>query len=211
MKNCYLHAMKANTCYGLTLLFLCFISLGLKAQEFDHENLRVGPLVEITETGNDRGIGIGVRLEWFITRNISLDYQYLFGSNGEGNFYSHVPGALAGFVALASGYYANPWQINGWYSTEADALLALAFLLPEGISLHFQPHPQLELAPAFAPLGADYNIRNNGRTTITGSLMLRANYHPISRFSISPALGLRFVYSTGFPSLVYGLGFGIRV
>lgn len=207
--------MKANqktpTYYGILLLFLLGFPQSLEAQEFDHENLRVGPLIEITETGNNRGIGIGVRLEWFIGRNISLDYQYLFGSNAQGNFYSHVPGALAGFVALASGYYANPWQVNAWYSTEADALLALAFLLPEGISLHFQPHPKLEIAPSFAPLGADYNIRNNGQTSITGSLMMRANYHPFSRFSISPALGLRFVYSTGFPALVYGLGFGIRV
>jgi hypothetical protein len=185
--------------------------VGLVAQEFDHHNLRLGPLIEITETGNDRGVGMGARIEWFVSPLISLDYQYLFGSNGQGNFYCHVPGALAGFLALASGYYSNPWQINGWYSNEADGLLALAFLLPEGLSLHFYPHPKLELAPALAPLGADYNIRNNGRTSITGSLMLRAHYQPIPRFSVSPALGLRFVYSTGFPSLVYGLGFGLKI
>jgi len=183
----------------------------LVAQEFDRHSLRLGPLIEITEAGNDRGIGLGARIEWFVSPLVSLDYQYLFGSNGQGNFYCHVPGALAGFLAIASGYYSNPWQINGWYSTEADGLLALAFLLPEGMSLHFYPHPKLELAPALAPLGADYNIRNNGRTSITGSLMIRAHYQPIPRFSISPALGLRFVYSTGFPALVYGLGFGIRV
>jgi len=197
----------------LSVIFLCpgTAGPGLIAQEFDQHTLRLGPMVEITETGNDRGVGLGARIEWCISPLVSLDYQYLFGSNGQGNFYCHVPGALAGFLALASNYYSNPWQINGWYNTESDGLLALAFLLPEGVGLHFYPHPKLELAPAFAPLGADYNIRNNGRTSITGSLMLRVHYQPIPRFSISPSLGLRFIYSTGFPALVYGLGFGLKI
>jgi hypothetical protein len=172
------------------------------------QHVRLSPMAEVFEMGGARGMGFGLRAEIFVSPAISLDYQYLFGVNTQGNFYTYYPGAMAGALMLSTQYYANPWSVNQWYYQGTDGLLALALLIPEGISIHLHPHERIELAPFLAPLGAGFNVRNNERSSLTATLGLRAHFKPVSFLSLSPHLGMRALYSTGEVGLVYGFGIG---
>ncbi len=189
-------------CYVL-ILWCGWTAAGLPAQ-----HVRLAPMAEIFEMGGARGMGFGLRVEVFVSHAISLDYQYLFGQNTQGNFYTHYPGTMAGALMLSTQYYANPWSVSQWSYQGTDGLLALALLVPEGISLHLYPHDKIELAPFIAPLGAGFNVRNNNRSSLCATLGLRAHYKPVEFLSISPHLGMRALYSTGDVGLVYGLGIG---
>lgn len=168
--------------------------------------VRIGALLEVIQEENYQAPGFGFRIEWFFGANLSLDWQFLFGENHAGGFYTQVPG----FSMLFSEQNGDPWAIA---DEEEDLfpLFLLGLCIPEGFTLHMFPHPRLEVAPSLAILRADYNFRNNSRTSLGGALTLRVNYQPFRRFTLSPALGFRLDYSDGEPSLLYGLGMGLRL
>lgn len=169
-------------------------------------NLRIGALFEVMESGNAQSIGYGFRFEWFWASALSVDWQFLFGNNYQGNFYTQVPGAAVAFSELTG---------DPWLAAEVDegtlSLFLLGLMIPEGLTVHLFPHPRIEVAPSLTLLRADYNNRNNNRTSLGGAITLRMNYQPVRRFTLSPALGVRLDYETGDPSLLYGLGLGLRL
>ena len=169
-------------------------------------NVRIGALFEVMTSEGGESIGYGFRFEWFLVPALSVDWQVLFGNNYQGNFYTQVPGTS---VAL-SDQTGDPWL-----AAEVDegtlSLFLLGLMIPEGITFHVFPHPRIEVAPSLTLLRADYNNRNNSTTTLGGALTLRLNYQPFRRFTLSPALGVRMDYETGDPSLLYGLGLGLRL
>lgn len=169
-------------------------------------NVRIGALFEVMESSNAQSIGYGFRFEWFVSPGFSMDWQFLFGNNYQGDFYTQVPGAAVAFSEQTG---------NPWLAAEVDegtlSLFLLGLMLPEGFTIHMFPHPRIELAPSLTLLRADYNNRNNQKTTLGGAITLRMNYQPFRRFTLSPALGVRLDYETGDPSLLYGLGLGLRL
>lgn len=168
--------------------------------------VRIGALVEVLENESSRATGYGFRIEWFWGSALSVDWQFLFGENHAGNFYTQVPGTSM----LFSEFMGDPWAI-GDQEEDLLSLFLLGLCIPEGFTVHIFPHPRLELAPSLALLRADYNFRNNSRTSLGGALTMRLNYQPFRRFTLSPALGVRLDYSDGAPSLLYGLGMGLRL
>ncbi|MDA0931162.1 MAG: hypothetical protein O3C32_07300 [Bacteroidetes bacterium] len=168
--------------------------------------VRIGALLEVIQQENYQAPGFGFRIEWFWSSALSVDWQFLFGENHAGNFYTQVPGASMVFSELMG----DPWAV-GDQEEDLLSLFLLGLCIPEGITVHMFPHPRLEVAPSLAILRADYNFRNNSRTSLGGALTLRVNYQPFRRFTLSPALGVRLDYSDGEPSLLYGLGMGLRL
>ncbi len=168
--------------------------------------VRIGALLEVIQQENYQAPGFGFRIEWFWSSALSVDWQFLFGENHAGNFYTQVPGASMVFSELMG----DPWAV-GDQEEDLLSLFLLGLCIPEGITVHMFPHPRLEVAPSLAILRADYNFRNNSRTSLGGALTLRVNYQPFRRFTLSPALGVRLDYSDGEPSLLYGFGMGLRL
>ena len=169
-------------------------------------NWRIGTLFEVMESSSAQSIGYGFRLEWFWSSILSVDWQFLFGNNYQGNFYTQIPGTALVF----SDQKGDPWLAGG-VDEGTLSLLILGMMIPEGFTIHSYLHPRIEIAPSITLLRADYNNRNNGISTLGGALTLRVNYQPIRRFTLSPALGMRVDYETGDPSLLYGFGIGLRL
>lgn len=169
-------------------------------------NVRIGALFEVVQSEQIQSIGYGLRFEWFMIPEFSLDWQFLFGNNYADNFYTQVPGASVVF----SDQTGDPW-LAGELDEGTLSLFLLGLMIPEGFTIHMFPHPRIEVAPSLSLLRADYNNRNNGKTTLGAALTLRVNYQPLRRLTLSPALGMRIDYDSGDPALLYGLGLGIRL
>jgi hypothetical protein len=168
--------------------------------------VRLSGLFEGISSEEGSASGWGLRLEWFLASSFSIDWQFLFGENKQENFYTQVPGAMMLFSDLSGDPWLGPEQ-------DEDVFLLWFFgmFIPESFTLHFYPHPKLSISSSVAFLRSDYNQRNNQLSSLGGALTMKAHYQPVSRLTLSPALGLHINYGTGSPSVIYGLGLGVRL
>ncbi len=186
------------------ILVLILLNINIKAQRSG--DLRIVGFAEVSHFNTGTLTSYGVFGEVFISRSFSLNYQYTFGTNQYGNFYSHYPGAVSWFVESVKYYdleYATSESTDFWIY-----VLAATALVPEGISFHAYPRKWLEIAPFLNPFSTDYNILDNNHSTITASLGIRAHAKLGRHFSVVPHFGLKHIYKTSDNGNFYGLGIG---
>lgn len=187
--------------------FAIFFSLSQISFAQDVKNFRISALGEISKFNNNNLTSYGVGIEYFVNKNLSLDYLYSFGINQRHHNYFHFPGSVAGLVeVMKNDSYV---LINSNSNEEISYILFLTFIIPEGISYHFYPRKWLEIAPFLHPFAADYNILDNYHSTITISIGLKCYIKPVKNFSISPHFGLKQIYKNGNVGTFFGISTGI--
>lgn len=189
------------------LLFsFCLFSFNSSSFSQRNGNYRVAVLNEISFFNSGTLTSYGFSAEYFIHKNFSLNYQYSLGINQKNNTYLHYPGAVAGFVEMFrtdSYFIASSANEDGW-----AYLLFLTFVIPEGVSFHTYPRKWLELSPFINPLGCDFNILDNNRSTLTFSVGLKIYFKPSEFFFISPHFGLKHIYRNSEAGNFYGISMG---
>jgi len=182
----------------LVVFTTCYDS---KAQRSD--DLRITGLTEVSHFGNGSLTSYGVLVEYFVNRSFSLNYQYSFGTNQFGRFYSHYPGTVSWLVNYFEDYEFVLHGDHVW-----EAILIATFAIPEGVSFHTYPRKWLEIAPFINPFSADYNILDNDCSTITASLGIRTHLKLTTNLSIVPHFGLKYIYRNNQTGTIYGIGLG---
>ncbi|GAB4288968.1 MAG: hypothetical protein Kow0068_14600 [Marinilabiliales bacterium] len=142
------------------------------------DSYRISINSEIIDYSYNQTNYYGISGQYFITKNLSLNYSYLIGKNCNHEFAVHVPGAI-NLLVLSPPY--------------PDYFL-FVLLIPEGGSYHFYPNKNFETEFFLNPLGTDYNIMDNERFTLTGNLGVKA-YAKYNNFSISPYAGIKYIYT----------------
>ncbi|TAL68370.1 MAG: hypothetical protein EPN82_11120 [Bacteroidetes bacterium] len=134
-------------------------------------------------------------LEYFISKNLSLDYWFASNFSSD-NTFIHTPlGLVAGLTLLS-----ETWKTD--YSTY-DYLILLLIILPEGIHYYMPMNEYVNLVSYLNPLGYDYLVDDYSLSSTIG---VKLEIVPLENISINPFAGLKIFYSH--PSATFGFDFG---
>lgn len=126
----------------------------------------------------------GIQAEYFALDNFSLIYKYGFGVSRDGEVSGHINPTIFLF-ALFAPYYG-------------EALFA-SLLISEGVSYHFHPLENLEIAPFISPLGAEINFPGEDEFVLScnaGINIHLSRMERFSHFSIVPSVSIIYIYKT---------------
>lgn len=178
----------------LTILLL-FASLTTVAQY--KGDVRIGIYGQTTVTEHEMVEQYGIMGEYFVLNNFSLVYKYGFGVDPYGKVSGHInPGIL--LFAL-------------WIPYSVDALFA-TILICEGVSYHYSPVDNLEIAPYLNPLGAEINLPGEKDFVFSlnsGVKMNFLNTGKLNNFLFSADLGMLYIYGSrnAYPSIGISLNY----
>lgn len=167
----------------IILLLLGFSTFSTFAQY--KGDIRLGVYGQNTVTEHEMVRQFGIEAEYFVLDNFSLIYKYGFGVGRDGEVSGHVNPAVLLF-ALFVPYYG-------------DALYA-SILLSEGVSYHFRPLENLEIAPFISPLGAEINFPGEEEFVLSCNAGINIHLSSLERFlkfSIVPSASILYIYTSG--------------
>jgi len=159
------------------LFALLLINISTFSQE--KKDLRIGIFVQMNSLKDVEQPMFGLNFEYFLNHNVSLNYKYGLGFNNQGKIMAHI----------------NPSILSLIFIQSPDAI-AFSFMIPEGVSYHFYPKENLDVAPYINPLGSEINMYDEQTIVLSGSFGLNLHIRPISDFSITPNLNATIIYST---------------
>jgi len=189
----------------LVVALLCLLPFKSSAQTYiEQDRWIITPEISQVNFGDlGRTVVGGVRVQYFVTDNLSIDYTFSAGKN-----YAHLPASfgLMG-IALDRGFPVT--------ASEFEALLYL-LIVPEGLSYHFQPSDPILISPFINILGITYfyEVDSGGPRNYTDNLTavtgvgIRSNFVYRDLFLLAPSVEAAFAY--GPRKLVFktSLGFG---
>lgn len=135
---------------------------------------------------------IGLNLEIFVSKNLSLNYSVLLGGDGR-IFALHSTGGLVGGIHLL-GYALDAIAEDDEESLSAfyGVSTIFALMLPEGVNLHLPLSQYVNLVPYFHPLGYDYF--GNGET-LSSSVGMKVMYNIDDKLLVIPQIGVSIFYA----------------
>jgi len=136
---------------------------------------------------------VGLNLEIFISKNVSLNYSVLLGGDGR-NFALHSTGGLVGGIHLL-GYALDAIAEDDGESSSAfyGVSTIFALMLPEGVNLHLPLSQYVTLVPYIHPLGYDYF---GPQETLSSSLGLKVMYNIDDKLLVIPQIGVSLFYAS---------------
>ncbi|MFH1051568.1 MAG: hypothetical protein V1779_11660 [bacterium] len=151
----------------------------------------------------------GLNLEIFITKNVSINYSLMLGSDGR-NLALHTTGGVIGGInmlgyAIEEDYYDDEESSSGFIYGSSVIMM----ILPEGINIHVPLSQYVSLVPYIHPLGYDY-IGND--RTVSSSVGLKVMYNINDKIVLIPQAGVSLFYSTeNHTSYNLGLSVGVKL
>ncbi len=164
-----------------------------------------------TRSENKDGNAFGVCFEIFVTGNLSLNYNFVFGSRQGVPYGFTNAGFAGGLYCFGSLLDASATDNSDDENDNQFAGAALAGLLvaavPEGVSYHIPAGHDMWLVPYINPLG--YTFTEDGGTMASGvGVKIKQNIG--NTFFVSPNFGIKYLYSFGTVEYNAGIGVGFR-
>lgn len=161
--------------YFILFLLVIFISLSCFSQE--KGDFRMGVFAQVNSLRDKETPMFGLNCEYFLSHKLSMNYKFGMGLNNEGAITAHINPSLLSLLFIRSG----------------DAVI-FSFMIPEGLSYHFYPKENLEIAPYINPLGSEINFYQSPSIVLSGSFGMNVHIIPVKDLSITPNVGVIVIY-----------------
>ncbi len=191
---------------------LCLLVLfSLSKQSLAQTTSSIGLIGDYTTMPQRENYSLGASVEYFVSDNISLNYNFRIGQtkfrnylnsdsvyiNGNGFNYKITGGALVGSLGLLLAAKVSSPSGNG-VGKYLAALSIILVAIPEGATAYFgDADGKYQLGVYCNPLSVDsWNRRaqNHREMRLTMETGIRGNYKIADEWSVRPYIGLKMQY-----------------
>lgn len=153
-------------------------------------SLDISPVIS---RGNP-GVYFGINYEFFVSKYISLDYNFSYGTMARDNSYGNINAGIVGsgccIVAMGEDY--NDDDNNSRDDGGLISLAILSAIIPEGVGFHMPLEKNMNLSFHIAPLSYQFM---GGYSGLALAVTTKFTYQLTKVLSISPYIKFSTLYS----------------